>query len=166
MEISTISQIDITIYNCCSLNKIVNVPTHISPKVVFSVQTLSVLSCLAFLQIATCTPTHTHPHTHTGLASAPVLYVRVSGVFTITRLHQAIQSVNDFHHRAYSTCTLGNELPNSKWPSPVMVFVRLWVCDCFSVVGRYFSCVCIWVFVSCITSQCHLLKYQGCMINN
>lgn len=60
--------------------------------------------------------THTHIHSTfcTGLSPIALCQLGVSAVFTISRLHQAIQSVNDFHHKAHPTRTLGNELPNSK----------------------------------------------------
>lgn len=80
---------------------------------------------------------HIDKHTHTycpGLSPSALCQPRVSAVFTISRLHQAIQSVNDFHHKAHPTRTLGNELPNSKWPCPYVV-----VC----VVQRVCVCVCV-----------------------
>lgn len=62
----------------------------------------------------TCPHTHTYAHTQfAGLNPSAPCQLRVSAVFTISRLHQAVQSVNDFQHKAHPTRTLENELPNS-----------------------------------------------------
>lgn len=93
---------------------------------------------------------NTHLHVGcTGLSPCAPCQLRVSAVFTISRLHQAFQSVNDFQRKAHPTRTLGNELPNSTRPC------------------QHTACECVCVCLSCITSCCHLLnEYQGCVRNN